>query len=255
MRGIIALSALLVGVIAAQRAQTIPMPSQVDVVTDNCLEAFPEAVHVPVVDDDEQIDVDVYLVGDRGVSSTHADAVLAAAQEAYSPLGITLAKAGYRSATLEGTDSQGIIDQTKNLFGGARPPGSDVVWTLTSVNITAPGFGEAVAGQADCLGGVRYASSAFLVGEYTGTDGFGLAPIWFYGNLDAKVFAHENGHLLGAHHHYQDCVEGMLKETGPERAEVSPCTVMTNFVDFMSINFSVLEGAVVRAHAEEWAAP
>lgn len=255
MRRLLVLAVIAVGGLMLRPASTIPMPSQVDIVTDNCLEAVPEAVHVPAVDDENDVTLSVYLVGDRGVTSSQASAVLVAAREAYDPLNIILVSAGYRSVSLSGTDSQGLIDQTKSLFGGSRPAGSDVVWTLTTVDLSAPGLGNAVAGQADCIGGVRYSDTAFLVGEYTGTDGFGLAPIWFYGNLDAKIFGHETGHLLGAHHHYQDCVEGLAKETGPSRVEVSPCTLMTNFADFMSINFSAAEGAVVRGHAEEWALP
>lgn len=256
MRRLIGALILLAGGAAIMPAAAIPVPPPIDIVANNCLELVPHAVHVPVVDPDDEVFLDVYLVGDRGVTKAQAEQVLADAQESYAPLNITLRKAGWKAVSLSGTDSQGIINQTKALFpGNVRPDGSDIVWTLTTVDLTAPGVGNAVAGQADCLGGVRYARNAFMVAEWSGSDGFGLSPIWFYGNMDAKIASHETGHLMGAQHHYADCAEGVTSETGLDRVEVSPCTVMTNFADFISINFSTHAGAVVRGHAEEWARP
>jgi hypothetical protein len=236
------------------------MPPQIDVATKSCLEAAPEAVHVPGVDsgknNEERVWLDVSIVGDRGVTKAQAERVLGASQESFTPLNVTLRMTEFRSVTLKGTDSQGIINQTKALFTrNERPAGSDMVWTLTTVDLTSPSTGNAVAGQADCIGGVRYPQSAFLVAEYTAENGFGIAPIWMYGNLDAKVASHETGHLLGAQHHYANCVEGAPTEVGVNRVEASPCTLMTNFADFISINFGTAEGLVVRAHAEEWARP
>ena len=68
-----------------------------------------------------------------------------------------------------GTDAQGLIDQSKALFGGARPAGIDVVYTLTSKDIQAGG-NTAVAGLADCIGGVAFDDRAFAVGEEFTTD-------------------------------------------------------------------------------------
>lgn len=260
MRKLIALT-LLVGSLAAVRmAASVPMPPQIDFITDNCSEFVPEAVHVPVVEignnKEDQVFLDVYLVGDRGVTASQANKVLVDAREAYDPLNVRLRNVGFRSVNFTGTDAQGVINQTKDLFpGGQRPNGSDVVWTLTTVDLTAPGLGNLVAGLADCIGGVRWADRSFVVGEWSAYDGFGIAPVWFYGNLDAKVFAHETGHILGAHHHYANCAQGLTSEVGPSRVEGSPCTLMTNFADFISINFGVVEGLTVRAHAEEWARP
>ena len=149
-------------------------------------------------------------------------------------------------------DSQGIIDLSKKQFGGTRPAGFDIVYTLTDLDITAPGLGSAVAGQADCIGGVRYDRHAFAVGEVSAYEDLRIGPITFYHAATSKITSHEIGHLMGAHHHYQDCVEGIPTEI--EEGEPSPCTLMTNFVDFQSLNFSVLEGAVVRGHAVDFAA-
>ena len=149
-------------------------------------------------------------------------------------------------------DSQKIINLSKKQFGGRRPGGYDIVYTLTDLDMTAPGLGSAVAGQADCIGGVRYDKHAFAVGEISQFEDLQLGPVTFYHAATAKIASHEIGHLMGAHHHYQDCVEGIPSEL--EEGEPSPCTLMTNAVDFQSLNFSVLEGAVVRGHALDFAA-
>lgn len=150
------------------------------------------------------------------------------------------------------TDSQSIIDLSKEKFGGTRPDGFDIVYTLTDLDMTAPSLGSAVAGQADCIGGVRYDQHAFAVGEISQVEDLAAGPLTFYHAATSKIAAHEIGHLMGAHHHYQDCVEGIPTET--EEGEVSPCTLMTNAVDFQSLNFSVIEAAVVRGHATDFAA-
>jgi hypothetical protein len=61
------------------------------------------------------------------------------------------------------------------------------------------------------------------------------------------------GHLMGAHHHYANCVEGNLSSDGPN--DLSPCTLMFNSVNYASLSFGTLEGAVVRGHAVSYAAP
>ena len=74
-------------------------------------------------------------------------------------------------------------------------------------------------------------------------------------NVDAtaEVMAHEMGHLMGAHHHYSNCVEGNLTSAGP--SDVSPCTLMFPAVNFASLNFAALEGSTVRGHAVQHASP
>ena len=69
----------------------------------------------------------------------------------------------------------------------------------------------------------------------------------------AEVISHEIGHLMGAHHHYANCVEGNLSSDGP--GDLSPCTLMFNSVNNASLSFSSVEGAVVRGHAVNYAAP
>jgi hypothetical protein len=241
----------------------------------DCEEFVPESYAVTgVTDDGKKVSLDVYMLLDlkegrkvarlKGTRQKRAfDALVAKAKKllgkaptSYSPLNIRL---NFKKWALlaptrakRTTDSQSIIDLSKKRFGGKRPKGFDIVYTLTDLDMTAPGLGTAVAGQADCIGGVRYAQHAFGVGEISQFEDLKAGPATFYHAATSKIAAHEIGHLMGAHHHYQDCVEGIPTEL--EEGEVSPCTLMTNAVDFQSLNFSVLEGAVVRGHATDFAA-
>ena len=155
----------------------------------------------------------------------------------------------FQGVSFSGDDAQGLIQQSKALFGGVRPAGIDVVYTLTSKDISAGG-NNAVAGLADCIGGVAFPDRAFAVGEELDPDSTGVGGLVIAANLSAKVASHEVGHLFGGHHHYANCVEGLLSELG---AELSPCTLMINAVDLSSFNFSAVNGLVVRGHAEAYA--
>ena len=176
--------------------------------------------------------------------------MLQTAAQSYAPLGINLVPS-FQSVSFSGTDAQGLIDQSKTLFGGTRPAGIDIVYTLTSKDIQAGG-NTAVAGLADCIGGVAFADSAFGVGEnFTTDESLAIGPTALARNLTAKVTAHEIGHLMGGHHHYANCVEGLLGDPPPN--ELSPCTLMINAVDLASLNFGTANGLVVRGHMEAYA--
>lgn len=153
-------------------------------------------------------------------------------------------------------DAQQIIALAKQQLGGARPAGIDVVYVVTDLDLQLPDLGNAVAGLADCIGGVALPDRAFAVGEtdvlVEGEGGLPVGPVAFYKDLTAKIAAHEVGHLMGGHHHYQECGTAVTVAVG--RGEVGPCTLMTNAVDFQTLPFSTLNGAVVRGHAETWAA-
>jgi hypothetical protein len=152
-------------------------------------------------------------------------------------------------------NAEEIIALAKQQLGGARPAGTDVVYVVTDLDIQVPGIGNAVAGLADCIGGVGNPDRAFAVGEtgvLTGDEGLAVGPVTFYKDLTAKIAAHEIGHLMGGHHHYQEC--GTAAPTAAGRGEPGPCTLMTNAVDFQTLPFSTVNGIVVRGHAERWAA-
>ena len=155
----------------------------------------------------------------------------------------------------ERTDNaEEIIALAKAQLGGQRRADVDVVYVVTDLDIQLPGLGNAVAGLADCIGGVALPDRAFAVGEtgvLTGDEGIAIGPVSFYKDLTAKIAAHEIGHLMGGHHHYQEC--GTAAPTAVGRGEPGPCTLMTNAVDFQTLPFSNLNGIVVRGHAEKWA--
>jgi hypothetical protein len=213
-----------------------------------CLELVPAAVAIPP-GAPASLDVRVLL---DGIPVARGEQVFNTAKQSYAPLNIALTPT-FESVSFTGTDAQGLIDQAKARFGGQRPAGTDLVYVLTGKDIQADGQ-TAVAGLADCIGGVAFPDNAFAVGENFTTDEASLLGlVTLARNLSAKVAAHELGHLMGAHHHYANCAEGLLSE--PLQSELSPCTLMFNAVDLSSINFGTVQGLVVRGHMEAYALP
>ena len=188
------------------------------------------------------------------------DDYLAAGEQSYAEIDVTLdyasfdvlrapdLRSGERAATMEGQEA---IDLAKAQYGGTRPLGSDVVYVLSDRDLTSNGS-SALAGLADCIGGVHHGDTAFATGELDRDPEIDLVVAAAYVEYTAKVAAHEVGHLMGAHHHYQACgpyaVTNYLDGYG-----VGGCTLMTNFVDFVSFPFSPTNQAVVRGHAEAYA--
>jgi hypothetical protein len=211
-----------------------------------CLEGVPAAVAIPP---GAPLALDVRVLLD-GVGQARAQDVFEDAKRSYAPLGIALTPS-FQSVSFSGTDAQGLIDQSKALFGGSRPAGIDIVYTLTSKDIEAGG-NTGVAGLADCIGGIAFPDRAFAVGEnFTPDESLAIGPTALARNLTAKVAAHEVGHLMGGHHHYANCAEGVLADPPPN--ELSPCTLMINAVDLASLNFSTTNGLIVRGHMEAFA--
>ena len=213
-----------------------------------CLEPVPAATATDHLTGGPQLDLAVHVLVD-GPTTARATEIFTTAARSYEPLATTLRAVTYEQVSFTGDDAQGLIDQAKAHFGGARPAGADLVYVFTNKDIQAGG-NTAVAGLADCIGGVRFDDTAFGVGEDFGPS---EQDDPLQRNGTAKVLAHELGHLMGAHHHYANCVEGNTSEVG--EPEVSPCTLMINAVNVASLNFSSLNGAVVRGHATEYAAP
>lgn len=109
--------------------------------------------------------------------------------------------------------------------------------------------------MADCIGGIRAPYNAYLVATITEEEPFELIPgLAIDVERGPETMAHEIGHLMGAHHHYGNCVEGVSPEDATN-GDVSPCDLMFPSVEPLSINFSTFAGAVVRGHAVEFAAP
>lgn len=246
--------ALIAAVPSATSAATVPQGQTVIDSQEDCLEPIPASTSVTgVTDEGQSVSLDVLALLD-GVTAERGREIMSKAAEAYAPLKISLdvryeevAFEPEKIVTVRGEDvatssSLRLLQDAKQWTMGARPADADVVYVITQKDISD------AAGRADCIGGVRYAGSAFAVGENYRSENLGGI---FYKNGSAKIAAHEVGHLLGAHHHYANCAEGVpgaVREVGP-----TPCTTMFNFIDFLSLGFGTLEAAVIRGHAVDFA--
>jgi hypothetical protein len=237
----LAATAALAGVVPAQASAA---PFELGHIPE-CTELVPAAISV----DSTPVTLDVRVLLD-GTSLARAQAVMAEAARSYAPLGITLAPT-YEGVSFSGTDAGGLIDQARARYGGERPAGVDVVYTFTSKDITASPFGSGVAGLADCIGGVAFADSAFAVGEDLADSPQSILVIRRGVQTAARIAAHEIGHLMGAHHHYANCVENLQAALTDDNL----CTLMFNEVSFTGRSFSTLNALVVRGHAQLYATP
>lgn len=229
----------------------------------DCLEAIPDVIGIPgITDGGQTIELSVMLLLD-GTDATAAAQLMARAAESYRPLGINLVLKGTSKVSYTSSVSTDLIAAAKASVGGTPPRGIDLVGVFTTKQMqAATGGAGTVIGQADCIGGIRFdARSFFVVSDIrdienptTGEVGT-LNSMGFNPNVDAaaEVFAHEIGHLMGAHHHYANVVEGNLSSAGP--SDLSPATLMFPAVNLSSLNFGTLEGIVVRGHAVKYAAP
>ena len=216
-----------------------------------CLQPVPAAASLLVA---PPVELNTMVLLD-GVSRQRADEVMAQAATSYAPLGVSL-KWKSRSVSYPTDDANALIQLAKDQFGGARPKGFDIVYVITNKDIQVDGD-TSVAGLADCIGGVAWPTTAFAVGEDFGPEedlGRELGPFVHTTNGSAIVAAHELGHLMGAHHHYGNCVQGLSAED-VENNELTPCTLMFNAVNFASLPFGTLNTTIVRGHAEEFALP
>lgn len=233
----------------------------VDVVRE-CMELVPENVVVPALDSGQMVELSVMLLLD-GTDPEVAKQIMARAAESYRPMNIDLVLSRMKTVSYTTTLSGELIEAAKLTVGGVPPNGIDLVGVFTNKEMqAATGDAGTVVGQADCIGGIRWDDTSFFVvsdirdieDPQTGTTGT-LSQMGFNPNVDAtaEVMSHEIGHLMGAHHHYSNCVEGNLHSGGP--GDLSPCTLMFPAVNFASLPFSTLESATVRGHAVQHASP
>lgn len=217
----------------------------------------PRAVHVPGIDPEDQVAIDVALLADGAVTVERAVAVVDAAQSSFSPMNLVLRVASVEHVDFASRDPGRIVDQARAHFGGLRPVGVDTVMVLTSADLTSViPRGERVAGMVDCLGGVAYRKYGFGVAEDSTVVDYQPGPLSL-GPLEPPspavldVFAHELGHVFGATHESGNCVEGAFV-AGPLR----PCTLMSNQrADLLAPIFGSGERPLIRGHAESFARP
>ena len=252
--------AYLVAVGSTYSGVAQPVRGQAIDVERECLELVPE--NVEVLDSGQEVELSVMLLLD-GTDPAVAEQVMARAAESYKPLNVKLTLTKMKQVAYDTTVSSELIAAAKETMGGTTPKGVDLVGVFTTKTMqSATGGAGTVVGQADCIGGVRWDDTSFFVvsdirhieDPQTGTSGT-LNSMGFNPNVDAtaEVMSHEIGHLMGAHHHYSNCVEGGLTSAGA--GDLSPCTLMHPMVNFASLNFSFLSGSVTRGHAVNHAAP
>ena len=230
---------------------------------EDCEENVPVATAANLVDPGgANIDLNVLVLLD-GITRPDAEAIVSTAAESYAPLDIKLLATYKRfvappdpsappSLPTQSASAAMLISDAKKAVGGQRPSATDAVYLLTSRDISVNGD-TGGAGYADCIGGIRYPTRAFAVGEGT-EEIISFGGLNFYVDGPAKILSHEIGHLLGAHHHYSNCVQGASLGDVAGR-DPSPCTVMTENLDLQDLLFGSFEAIVVRGHAESFARP
>lgn len=221
-----------------------------------CLQPAPAAIGLAgVTDAGQEVELSVAVLLD-GVDPQMAADYMARAADAYAPLSIRLTVAGTLVMPLVNSASDLMIAETKELTGGKPPFGADLAVMLTTKTMqAATGGAGTVLGQADCIGGVRSREHSYLVATVTPESPFELIPgLYIDVERGPETIAHEIGHLMGAHHHYGNCVEGVSPDDAAN-GDVSPCDLMFPSVEPLSMNFSTLAGAVVRGHAVDFASP
>ena len=198
----------------------------------SCTQLVPHTISVTTT----PVRLDLRILLDR-VRRSEAAAAVVSMRKAYSRLGISVAPT-YRKVRFRGTDADGLTRQAKRRYRGKTPRGVDIVYTMTSKDITSGG-NDGVAGLADCIGGVRFPARAFAVGETFGSSS-GLRE------GTGKTLGHEVGHLLGAHHHYTS-PEGLLA------ADPNIGDLMAPFLDLTALRFSTVNSLMIKGHAQRYA--
>jgi hypothetical protein len=126
----------------------------------------------------------------------------------------------------------------------------DAIHLLTSQDIGSDlGNGQrnnGILGITDCIGaiGTKY---AFSIAEAGVVKQLPIGPFTFYADLDAKVTAHELGHVFGAQHHYAQCGQSATAALD-HRPDV--CSLMFNDADVIDLHFNPVEVAAIRGFAE-----
>lgn len=234
-----------------------------------CLEPVPAAVDAgPTPLGSARSDLDVLVLLD-GVS--HADGVRAVrhAAGAYRPVGVDLrarfqrvrVPADGRNRDYAGrvwftASADRAMEVAKKTVGWRRPAGIDVVYLLTAKDLYVGGDEHdesrreyAIAGMADCIGGIRFPFRAFAVGEAHETPPYDV-PVAIGRSIPGKILAHEIGHLLGAHHHAANCGEAVPAAVLERSTDL--CTLMFNDIGLVSLRFSTPNRVVVRGHARAY---
>jgi hypothetical protein len=208
------------------------------------------------LDTGQWVDLDVLVLLD-GVDESYARSFFTHVARAYEGLKVRVVPTfQVADPPFVGDSSADIIDQARRRFPQGKVPAEyDIVEVLTSKDIQALGQ-YAVAGQADCLGGLAYDERSYEVSEANFGDfpqeGIAIGPATYGAYFAAKITAHEMGHLLGGQHHYANCVEGNDPDEELD-GDTSPCTLMFNSADLVSLQFGTVNGRIARGYAFRYA--
>lgn len=224
-----------------------PVPV-IDRVEQDCNQIPPDEVPPPALSTSEKLGLQIRVMfeaGDKRVVSRHMDTT----EVAFERIGIDVDVSYDRVRVPEEWGDQGGIfpdagsaehfELMKNRYGGERPEEVDVVYFFSRY------WG---GGMADCIGGVRFPDRAFAFGsvDYAVE---GIVPV---PTVDEGVIAaHEIGHLLGAHHHYSNCVEAPIQ--GALAGQPAACTTMSPSAIAASAFFGLLETSFVRHYTKKYA--
>lgn len=212
----------------------------------DCTQIPPEETPALALSTSDQLTLRVRFVferGDRKLAKTY----VATTVSAFERIGVALEPSFERIPVPEDWENSPLSSEpsreeqfelVKKHYGGRRPDGTDAVYYFS--RYWAGGF-------ADCIGGIRWPDRAFAIGstDYA-TEGIVPAPTVNEG----VIAAHELGHLLGAHHHYSNCVEAAPK--GTLAGEPGACTTMSPLAITASTTFSLMEASFIRHYVQEY---
>ena len=238
-------SVLLCSVATPGSSKTVPLVLDA---AQECQEIPPQEIPAPALNVEKTLPLELRVL----VESQHltrAKELLARTKEIYRAIGIqtkvrfqTVAPPsewGDGEDLTGGPDQPTILAFMKDVLGGRRPHGVDVVYFITR---------HWDGGFADCIGGIRYADRAFAFGSIDyALEGTVPSPTADEG----VIAAHEIAHLLGAHHHYSNCAEAL--PFGAPNGDLNPCTVMSPAAATASGTFGILERSFIRSYVAEYA--
>lgn len=225
-----------------------PASPTIDVDPPNCQQIPPEEVPPVALAVEPELPLEARVMVEKGDVSI-ARGHLKVTRESFAAIGIRVkvrvdqvvspSEWGSGDQLGSGPDQAEILEFMKAHYGGQRPQGVDVVYFMTR---------HWAGGFADCIGGVRYPERAFAFGSIDyAIEGVVPAPTADEG----VIAAHEIGHLLGAQHHYANCVEAL--PAGVPQGDANPCTTMWPVAAAASSTFGLVERSFIRAYAAEYA--